>query len=178
MQLSPNGMLAVGQDRLLGGERAGLGSIIAGAWARTTWQLRIRQVGRTFRVRNTLVTGAAFIVGQTAGRTVYAMSISFRILLAATPRLKTLVAGIANGELTPLTRTWHMRFLANIESMLPFKQGIQKTDLPDFLHALQLATMKYLDLPIKDHPYSLAFPVWGDAGFFRSVPEIVRFLSH
>lgn len=27
-----------------------------------------------------------------------------------------------------------------------------------------------LDLPIKDHPYALALPVWGDAGFFRSVP--------
>jgi hypothetical protein len=26
-----------------------------------------------------------------------------------------------------------------------------------------------LDLPIKDHPFSLALPVWGDAGFFRSV---------
>jgi HNH endonuclease len=25
------------------------------------------------------------------------------------------------------------------------------------------------DLPIKDHPFSLALPLWGDAGFFRSV---------
>ncbi len=25
-----------------------------------------------------------------------------------------------------------------------------------------------LDLPVQDHPYSLALPVWGDAGFFRS----------
>jgi hypothetical protein len=26
-----------------------------------------------------------------------------------------------------------------------------------------------LELPIKDHPFSLALPVWGNAGFFRSV---------
>jgi hypothetical protein len=26
-----------------------------------------------------------------------------------------------------------------------------------------------LDLPIKDHPYALALPVWGDAGFLRGV---------
>jgi hypothetical protein len=24
-----------------------------------------------------------------------------------------------------------------------------------------------LDLPVKDHPYALAMPVWGDAGYFR-----------
>jgi hypothetical protein len=27
-----------------------------------------------------------------------------------------------------------------------------------------------LDLPIKDHPFSLALPIWGEAGFFRAVP--------
>jgi hypothetical protein len=27
-----------------------------------------------------------------------------------------------------------------------------------------------VDLPIEDHPYSLAMPIWGDAGFFRSAP--------
>ena len=41
-----------------------------------------------------------------------------------------------------------------------------------------------LDLPIKDHPYSLALPVWGDAGFFRSVsidslfPEPLTHIYH
>ena len=27
-----------------------------------------------------------------------------------------------------------------------------------------------LDLPVADHPYTLALPVWGDAGFFRGAP--------
>jgi hypothetical protein len=27
-----------------------------------------------------------------------------------------------------------------------------------------------LDLPIKDHPFSLALPIWGNAGFFESLP--------
>ena len=27
-----------------------------------------------------------------------------------------------------------------------------------------------MDLPIKDHPFAMAMPVWGDAGFFRSAP--------
>jgi HNH endonuclease len=41
-----------------------------------------------------------------------------------------------------------------------------------------------LDLPIKDHPYALALPVWGDAGFFRGagigdpLPEIFFHIYH
>jgi hypothetical protein len=41
-----------------------------------------------------------------------------------------------------------------------------------------------MDLPIKDHPYTLALPVWGEAGFFRGAriderfPEALFHLYH
>jgi hypothetical protein len=35
-----------------------------------------------------------------------------------------------------------------------------------------------LDLPIKDHPYALALPVWGDAGFFKVRALAIRYQKH
>jgi hypothetical protein len=59
------------------------------------------EVGKIFRAGNIPVMPAVSIVDQMVEPTVYAMSISFRILSVVTPRSKTLVARTANRELIP-----------------------------------------------------------------------------
>lgn len=73
----------------------------------------------------------------------------------------------------------NFRIHANVQTRRP-------SERPDKLPAQFTVGDKEvaLDLPIADHPYSLAMPIWGDAGFFRGVsvdspfPERYAHLYH